>query len=313
MGKMKDADIVIIGGGPAGLSAAIWCSDLEASVILVEKEGDIGGQLRNIYNPINNYLGRHAENGEEMLSHFRESTERHRFLQRMKEEVIAIDTRSNTVRTRSGEVIHYGSLIIATGVRRRPLDVPGEAEFTGKGIFESGVRDKARMTGKHVLVVGGGDAAVENALIISEHAASVKLVHRRNILTARDEFLAKLKLRKNVETIFDSVLTRIVGGAAVTGAELRKLSSDDVTSVATNAILIRIGFEPNSELVRGIVDVDSRGFIKVNSECQTNVEGIFAVGDVANPVSPTLSTATGTGSIAAKASQRKLKSRTDAL
>lgn len=313
MTKMNDADIVIIGGGPAGLSAAVWCSDLHASVILVEKEGDIGGQLRNIYNPINNYLGRTAANGAEMLLHFRESIEHYKFLRRVNEEVIAIDTKSGSVQLGSGDVIRYGSLIIATGVRRRPLNIPGEFEFRGKGVHESGARDKENMAGKHVLVIGGGDAAVENALIISEHAASVKLVHRRSSLTARNEFLVELERRDNIETIFDSVITRIVGETAVSGAELRNIVSGVVRVLDFDAVLIRIGFEPNSELVRGILDLDSLGFIEVNAECETSVDGVYAVGDVANPVSPTLSTATGTGSIAAKASQQKIKSRTDAL
>ncbi len=307
MGKMNDADVVIIGGGPAGLSAALWCSDLDKSVILVEKDADIGGQLRSIYNPISNYLGREAANGAEMLSYFRQSIDRHKFIRRMNEEVLSIEPESGTIKVRSGEVIHFGSLIIATGVRRRTLNVPGEAAFKGRGIVESGARDKARLAGKHVVVVGGGDAAVENALLIAEHAASVKVVHRRSTLTARDEFVAELERRENIETVFDSVLTRIVGESAVSGVELRNVASGDESVVAADAVLIRIGYEPNSELVRGILDLDSSGFIKNNAECEASVDRIFAVGDVANPGSPTLSTAAGTGATAAKACKRSLK------
>lgn len=298
----KQPDVVIVGAGPAGLSAATWCCDLGLSVILLEKGDDIGGQLHLIHGPIHNYLGLPAKNGQELLSHFRRSVAHFSFEQRMGTEVLEVDHAERRVRLRNEETLGYGSLIIATGVRRRRLEVPGEIEFRGKGIVESGARDKELLSGKRVLVVGGGDAAAENALMISEYADSVKLVHRRPELTARNDFWQELQKRKNVEMLFETVVTRIDGPSRVSNVELRNLGTGNCNKLEIDAVLIRIGVTPNTEFVRGVLNLDDRGYIKVTAECETNVGGIFAVGDAANPISPTITTATGSGAVAAKAS-----------
>ena len=300
-------DVLIVGGGPAGLSAALWCADLGLAVTLLERGSDIGGQLHSIYNPIENYIGVTAPDGREMLSHFRSSVERFSFRRRLNCEVTGLDPNSSHIRLADGEEIGFKVLIIATGVRRRVLGVPGEAEYRGKGIIESGARDKEALAGKRVLIVGGGDAAVENALMISQHAASVKLVHRRSELSARKEFQRELRTRTNVETIFNSVVTRIIGDAHVSAVELRYLPSGEVRIQAFDRVLIRIGVVPNTEFVRDVVDLDHRDYIKVGPTCETNVAGVFAVGDAANPVSPTISTAVGTGATAAKAAHSLIK------
>jgi thioredoxin reductase (NADPH) len=185
--------------------------------------------------------------------------------------------------------------------------VPGEIELRGKGIIESGVRDKASWSGKRVVIVGGGDAAVENALMISRHAASVKLVHRRSELTARSEFLRELSTRTNVEMIFNTVVNRIIGNSQVSGVELKDVSTGDSHVREIDGVLIRIGVAPNTEFVRDLVDLDDRGYIKVDAVCETNVTSVYAVGDVANPVSPTLNTAAGMGATAAKAVHSLIK------
>ena len=308
MSKMNDADTVIIGGGPAGLSAAVWCSDLSASVILLEKEADIGGQLRNIYNPINNYLGRRAANGAEMLLHFRESIEQYKFLRRVNEEVIAIDTKSGSVQLGSGDVIHYGSLIIATGVRRRSLNIPGEFEFRGKGVHESGARDKENMAGKHVLVVGGGDAAVENALLLAEVCPTVTLVHRGKRLGARREFVERMQTNHCVTVFTESVVDRIIGNEEVEAVEIRRNDAIKPFQMAVRGVLIRIGVEPNTDSFRDQLQIDAKGYIVVTSQQETTVPNVFAIGDVSNPLAPTLSGAIGAGATAAKVIASRLQS-----
>lgn len=307
MGETFQTDVVVIGGGPAGLSAASWCTQLGLSAVLLERGSDIGGQLHSIYGPIENYLGRRAENGAEMLRHFRESAARFDFVRRTGSEVISIDLAARSVVLGDGDEIAFGCLIIATGVRRRRLGVPGELEFQGKGIIESGVRDRELVTGKKVVIVGGGDAAIENALILSELASSVTIVHRRSGFTARDEMKRELDNRGNVEFSLGSEVTKITGGRAVSAVEVTDIAAGQVRQLTVDAVLIRVGVEPNSELIRGVVDLDGRGYVVVNARCETNVEGVFAVGDVANPLSPTLSTAAGTGATAAKACARRRK------
>ena len=301
MGEAFQTDVVVIGGGPAGLSAAVWCAELGLGAVLLERESDIGGQLRGIYGPIENYLGRRAENGAEMLRYFRESSTRFDFVRRVGTEAISIHMPARSVALGDGSEIAFGCLIIATGVRRRRLGVPGELEFQGKGIIESGMRDRELVNGKKVVIVGGGDAAIENALILSEFASSVTVIHRRRGFTARDKMVRRIDDRGNVEFLLGSEVTKITGGRAVSAVEVTDTASGQVRHFPTDAVLIRIGVEPNSELIRGIVDLDARGYVVVNTRGETNVEYVFAVGDVANPVSPTLSTATGTGATAAKA------------
>jgi thioredoxin reductase (NADPH) len=313
MSKYERTDVLIIGAGPAGLSAATWCSDLGLSAVLIEREPDIGGQLNSIYGPIENYMGVRAQNGREMLSHFRETVGRFCFLQLVKTEVTGIDLSSMCVRLGNGEGIDFRSLIIATGVRRRRLGIPGEMEFRGKGVIESGVRERSRVAGKDVVIVGGGDAALENALILSESAGSVKVVHRRSDLTARAEFLSKIEARDNIELLLETAVTRIVGDSNVSAVELESMSTGRTWTLHADVVLIRIGVEPNAELMRGIVELDDLGYIKVNALCETSVAGVFAVGDVANPISPTLSTAVGTGATASRLLHRFIKARRDAV
>jgi thioredoxin reductase (NADPH) len=270
-------------------------------VILVERGRDIGGQLHRIFAPIENYLGLRASDGSEMLSHFRASAERFGFRRILDADVVSIDAAARRVVFADGIVATYRALIIATGVRRRMLNVDGETEFRGKGVIDSGVRDQAMAKGRRVVIVGGGDAAVENALILGAGAESVTMVHRRDKFTAREEFLASLDKMSNVDIVFNSMVTRIEGDDKVSAVEIEDVVSKTKSSLPADVVLVRIGVEPNSDLVRGVVDLDNAGYIKVDASCRTSVNGLFAAGDVANPVSPTLSTASGMGATAAKA------------
>ena len=301
MSKTSDFDVVIVGGGPAGMSAAAWCAELGLHAVLVERERDIGGQLSKIYNPIENYLGCRAENGQEMLAHFRRSFERFDLARVLCREVVAIDPDSRSVQLDDSGVIRYRCLIIATGVRRRSLGLPGELEFHGKGILESGARDRALVAGKRVVIVGGGDAAAENALILADFAETVTVVHRRGRMTARREFLLEIEKRDNVELMLDTVVSAIRGDSKLTGVDVRDNSHGNARTLQVDTMLIRIGVEPNSEIVDGIVDLDADGYVVVNASGETSVDGVFAIGDVANPISPALQTAAGTGATAVRA------------
>lgn len=300
MTEKHNADVLVIGGGAAGLSAASWCADLGLDAILVERSADIGGQLHEIHGPIENYLGLRARNGEEMLSHFRASVERTNFRRTFGCEVASLEPRSRLVRLTRGDVIRYRALIVATGVRRRRLGVEGETELWGKGIIGSGVRDREHAADRNVVIVGGGDAAIENALMLAEVASSVKVIHRRDEFTARPEFLDAVGAKHNIKLVRESVVRRIKGESNVTGVEVEDLGSGRSSHHAADIVLIRIGVEPNSEFVRDVVAVDDRGYIAVDAQCRTNLAGVYAAGDVANPSSPTLSTAAGMGATAAK-------------
>ena len=295
------ADVIIIGAGPAGLSAALWCGELGLETILVEKEADIGGQLWQVHNPIENYLGVRATNGVDLLNHFRRSIEGSEFTTQKACSVVSIDPNGQTVGMSDGASLSWRALVIATGVRRRTLGIPGEAEFRGRGIVESGARDKHDLSGKNVLIIGGGDAAIENALLLSETAASVRVAFRRHEPTARNEFMQELSRTRNVEMLPGTIVKEIRGNDVVSTVRLEDVGTGRQREQAIDAILIRIGVEPNSKIAEGVANLDDRSYIIVNANCQTSVPGIFAIGDVANPIAPTINAATGAGSVAAKA------------
>lgn len=298
--KRPKFDVVIIGGGPAGMSAALWCSDLGLRCLLIEKSEELGGQLHKIHNPITNYPGLRVNNGREMLDRFLDSLSGARFERLTGVGVASINPDQMTVSTADGRAIRAKAIIIATGVSRRRLGVPGEEKFRGKGILESGAKDRELTRGKRVVIVGGGDAAIENALMLSEYAASVIVVHRRSEFSARQDFMASVNERENVTLLRSTKVLRIGGADQVEWVEIADAAGRS-RSLPFDHILIRIGVEPNSEFVNGEIELDDKGYIRIDPECRTNRSDILAIGDVACPLSPTISTATGTGTAAAKA------------
>jgi len=308
----KSADVIIIGGGPAGMTAALWCEELGLTAVLIEEAPRLGGQLHRVYNPIENYPGARAENGFEMVSKFDASLASASFVSRIGIKASAVDPASGAVRLEGPEqeVWSGHAIVLAMGVRRRVLGIPGESEFAGRGILESGVRDRELVKGKRVLIVGGGDAAFENAISLSDSASSVVVAFRRSEPSARKEFVSAVKDRQNIELLSETVVTEIVGDEAVRKVAIRDSTGTD-RSVPVDAVLIRIGVEPNSELVRGLIDLDEAGYIKVDHTGRTSAKNVYAVGDVANSHSPTLSTAAGTAASAVKAISNSIGARTD--
>ena len=293
-------DVIIIGAGPAGLSAAFWCDELGLDTLVLEQSEQIGGQLKRVYNPIENYLGLKASNGQELLAHFSEGVVDAAFDLWTAVEIESLDLKARRGSLRSGEQLQAISLIIATGVRRKELGVPGEPEFVGKGIIESATRDRDLFSGKDVCVVGGGDAAAENALLLSEVCPTVTLVHRGKRLRARRELVERLQTNHCVTVFTESVLTRIIGNTEVEAVEVLRKDGLKPFQIAVRGVLIRIGVVPNTELFRDQLQHDELNYILVNSQQETNVPFVFAIGDVSNPLAPTISGATGAGATAAK-------------
>jgi thioredoxin reductase (NADPH) len=301
-------DVIIIGAGPAGLSTAFWCDELGLDTLVLEQSDRIGGQLHRVYNPIENYLGVKARNGEEFLNLFAKDVDSAEFDLWTQAAIASVDLKAKQISLASGETLLSIAIVIASGASPRELGVPGEKEFVGKGIIESGARDRQLFAGHDVCVVGGGDAAVENALLLAEVCPTVTLVHRGKKLRARREFSERLQSLHCITVFTESVLTRIMGDETVQAVEIRRKAGIKPFQLAVRGVLIRIGVEPNTQLFKDQLDTDEKGFVKVSSTQETSVPMVFAVGDVSNPIAPTISSATGAGATAAKVIASRLRS-----
>ena len=293
-------DVIIIGAGAAGLSAALWCDELGLDTLLLEQNAEIGGQLLRVYNPIENYLGVRAENGREMRDLFAEQVKDAEFDLWTDVEIESVDLKTKRIALRSGEELRSISIIIATGVRRKKLDVPGEMELAGRGVMESGARDRDSFAGMDVCIVGGGDAAAENALLLSEVCPTVTIVHRGHKLRARPEFVERIRGEHCITVFTDALVRRIIGETEVEGVEIERSGAIKPFQMAVKGVLIRIGVEPNTDLFREQLHMDERGYIIVTGEQETSAQNVFAIGDVSNPLAPTISGAVGAGATAAK-------------
>jgi len=291
------------------VSAALWSDELGLDALVLEQAESIGGQLNIIHNRIANYPGVKVQNGKEFIDLFAPDVANADFDLWTSVVIDSVDLKAKRVSLLSGEQIQSIAIVIATGVRRRALGIPGEKEFVRKGLIESGARDQNEFKGKDVCVVGGGDAAVENALLLSDVCATVTLIHRGKRLRARREMLEQLKTNHCVTVFTESVVTRILGNDEVEAVEVMRKGGLKPFQIAVKGVLIRIGVEPNTELVRGQVNLDEQGYIITNSEHETNVPMVFAVGDVSNPLAPTISSAVGAGATAAKVIAAHLNAR----
>ncbi|MFL6230019.1 MAG: NAD(P)/FAD-dependent oxidoreductase [Pyrinomonadaceae bacterium] len=303
-------DVLIIGAGAGGLSAARWCDELGLDAIVLEERAEVGGQLLWVHNPVENYPGVRAADGRELRDLFAARIEDAEFDLWTQTQIETVDLGAKRVRLRSGEELQAIFVIIATGLRRRRLNVPGEAEFEGRGMIESGARDRELFAGRDVCVVGGGDSAVENALLLAEVCPTVTLVHRRKKLRARRDLVERLQGTHCVTVFTEAELVRVIGGERVEAVEIKRHGAIKSFQMAVGGVLVRVGYEPNTELFGGQLELDERGYVKVSSEQETSAENVFAIGDVASPLAPTISGAVGAGATAAKVIAARLNEAT---
>lgn len=298
--------VIIIGGGAAGLSAGLWCAELGLDALLLEASDELGGQLLWTYNAIKNHLGIEAENGRELQKIFLKQIESRQFEIQTNSVVSEIDALNKRIKLSGGKNLTADCLVIATGIRRRSLSLENEAKFKGHGLIESGKRDGEKVKGKKVCIVGGGDAALENALILSEFAESVTIIHRRKDFRARPEFVKKVRQNKKINILTETFVTKLFGHENLEGLELK--TSTKTFLYPTDFLLLRLGVEPNTELLQEQIDLDKNGYCQIDAHCETSIKNVYAIGDVANPLAPTVSGAVGMGAGIAKIIFQNLKS-----
>lgn len=300
---MLDVDILIIGGGPAGISAAIWCSRLGMDHLLIEEKEMLGGQLRLIHNRIIDYPGLQAENGEEMRNLFVRHAESLQCRYRVNTRAVKIDGAGKVAVAETGGLktrIGFRYLIYAAGAVRRKLGVPGEKEMFARGEMYSATKDSHLFKGKSVAVVGGGDRAFEGACLLAEAGAHVYLIHRSERFRARQAYLNRAQSYQNIRILPNRRVKAIIGEDQTEAVELVRLSGESCF-LPVSAVFVRIGMEPNSGLVQHVAGTDADGYIVSDGYGKTECEWLYAIGDnCLGPLYSSIAGAAGQGAAAAK-------------
>jgi thioredoxin reductase (NADPH) len=291
---------VIIGGGPAGMLVGAGCANACIATLLIEKRAAVGGQMLWTFNPVIGYPASECTDALEIARGFANEVESSKTTILTGTRIRSADLSLKCVRTDDGRTFCGDVIVIATGVRRRKLGIPGEDELAGHGILVSGARDRELVRGKTVVIVGGGDAALENAIILSEYAARVFIIHRRRDFSALREFVEMARSKPNVEFLMNATVGSIRGEHQVEAVDILGVPGN-VSRIACDAVLIRVGVVPNTELFIDQVEVDDKGFVITDQERRTNVPGVWAVGDVTGPSAMTIAHAVSDASTALKA------------
>ncbi len=303
-------DVIIVGGGPAGLAAGLYTARMDLRAVLLDR-GPLGGQLLNTelvedYPGFESILG--ADLAMKMAEHARKFGLEVRDFEPVQE--IDVDGEHKVVRLESGEELRTRALIMAAGGLPRYLEVPGEKEFWGRGVSYCAVCDGAFFKGEELAVVGGGDAAVEEGDFLTRYASKVYIVHRRDHFRAQPILLDRARANPKIEFITDAKVESIVGNGKVRGLTFERHGKP--TELPVGGVFIFIGFVPNSKLLNVHVDHDDAGYIITDRSMQTSVPGIWAVGDVRQQLTKQISTAVGDGTTAAVAASVYVSSLKDA-
>jgi thioredoxin reductase (NADPH) len=273
-------DVVIVGGGPGGLSAGIYAMRAALKTILIEK-GAAGGQVA-ISDGVENYPGFEHITGYELSQKFLQHAQSYG-MEIVQEEVVAVEPGLDfhTVRLGNGDILRTHTVILATGGSPRKLDIPGEDEYYGKGVSYCGVCDGFFFREKTVVVVGGGDTAAEEALYLAKLAKHVYLVHRRDALRASMILQQRVKDECKIEILWNSIVTEIkADDKGVNAVDLQDTQTGEQRELATDGVFVFVGFVPNNQLVPAGIKMNADGYVVTNEKCETNMPGIYVIGDL---------------------------------
>ncbi len=300
-------NIVILGGGPAGLTAAVYAARANLAPLVVEG-AEAGGQLM-LTTLVENYPGfDEAIMGPALIQAMRKQAERVGAEFITEDAVaVALGQRPFAVTTQSGQHVTGRALIVATGASAKLLGVPGEARLMGRGVSTCATCDGFFFRKKDVVVVGGGDSALEEALYLGNLAKSVTVVHRRSALRASKIMQQRALTHPAIRFVWDSVVEDILGDGVVHGVRLRNLRTDERAEHQTHGVFVAIGHTPNTALFGSQLDLDDLGYIRTRERSATNIDGVFAAGDVHDHTYRQAVTAAGYGCMAAMDAERWLQ------
>ena len=289
-------DTVILGGGPAGLSAAIYAARGAVSTAIVDINM-LGGQPSN-YLELENYPGFQVVEGFDLMETFEEHADKFGVQKFPMQEIESVDLKNKIIKTKEYE-FRAKTIIIATGAQPMKLGVPGEKEFVGRGVSYCAVCDGAFYRNKIVAVVGGGNAAVEEAMYLTKFADKVYVIHRRDELRADKIVQERAFKNEKIEFIWNSIVKEIKGDDLVSTVVLENVKTNALSNLSINGVFPYIGMTPNVELFSGQLQQDARGFIITDNTMKTSLDGVFAVGDVRTTPLRQVITAAADGAVGA--------------
>lgn len=289
-------DVIIIGAGPGGMTAALYASRASLETIMIE-QGAPGGELMNTAD-VENYPGFGKIAGPDLAMKFYESaTAFNAEVVYGMVEKVEIDGSQKIVKV--GEVMYQAPVVIvATGATHRKLGAPGEEALSGMGVSYCAVCDGFFFKDKDVFVIGGGDSAVEEGTYLTQFAKSVTIIHRRDALRAQQILQERAKKNPKVTIVYDSVVEEIIGTDAVEGVTIRNVKTNQVQTLQGQGVFVYVGLVPNSQIVDGLGVTNEQGWIVTDEMMRTNIPGLLAIGDVREKHLRQVATAVGDGSIA---------------
>lgn len=300
-------DIVILGGGPAGLSAALYAGRSRLETVLIEK-GITGGQAFTT-DFIENYPGfNEGVSGPDLTDHMRVQAENFGATIKTGYDIEAVEVAdgSFTVRCQQ-ETIEARAVIVATGADSRRLDIPGEAEFTGRGVSYCATCDGAFFKDKVIAVIGGGNTAVEEALYLTKFAGKIYLIHRREELRATKIVQERALAHDKIEMIWNSIPLEVGGEGVVKSLKIKNVKTNEVSSLSLDGVFVYIGYNPSTAFLPAGVELDDLGYIMTDERLETSIKGIFAAGDVRSNQLKQVVVAAAEGAIAAVSAEKYLE------
>lgn len=304
--NVRHVKVLILGSGPAGLSAALYAARAELEPVVLTGM-QLGGQAA-LTHTIENYPGFPEGVGGAQLGELFQKQAEH-FGAKVEFDMahdVDFSQRPYKVTTDSGEYL-ADSIIITTGASPNKLEIPGEFDLTGRGVSYCATCDGWFFKDKKVVVVGGGDSAFEEALFITRYASSVTLIHRRDEFRAGAILQKRAKDHPKIDFILNTIVTEVVGTEKLTTLKLRNVLTNEESTFDTDGLFIFIGHTPNSQMFKGKLDMDELGYLKVNEKMETNVPGVFAAGEIADPTFRQVVTSAGMGAAAAIQATRYLE------
>lgn len=306
----KNYDIVIVGGGPGGLTAGMYGARAKMKTILLEKYLP-GGQIANT-EEVEDYPGFELISGAELALKMTDHAKKFG-LEIVSDEVKEVYCEGNDriAVAASGDIYRARAVIVSTGGSPTLLKVPGEKEFTGKGVSYCAICDGNFFKGQVIAVVGGGDAAVEEGMFLTKFGSKVILIHRRDQLRAQKVIQERAFKNEKMEFIWDTVVESINGDSKVRNLSLKNVKTGMKSTLEVGAIFIFVGFHPNSNIFRDEIKKDSSGYIITDDKMETSIKGIYACGDVRHQLVRQITNAVGDGTTAALAAEKYIESMHD--